>query len=516
MVVGILMLSGMLFFMPLTFSVMNPYDEGNILCGAMRVFRGELPYQSFWSCYAPGQFYALAGLFSVFGESAPVLRLFDIFIRSSIAACCFILVRPFLSFALSLICYLAISVWLLTYALPGAPVYPATLFSLLSLMFVMRREGNKPLVLTAVGGLVAGIATLFRHDMGLLMVSGMTAALILFAFRSVSDSDIKRGRYSEAVVFALSAAIPVVLGLGYLTYHAGLATVFDQLVVFPLRTFADYRALPYPELTSALPGKTVYYIRRYLIYRTSFFIFPIGIVAGFVVSVFLSVRHQELQNRDRLIILLSVVGMAFVPQVLVRSDFVHLFPMAVFSTMIMYLVFSACLTRFRIRAAFVLVLCTVYLFLPYRDYGLRISGDMSPLSSDVEEIVSLLEKKAGAGAIYVGVENHDRMSTNEPAIYFLMGGRFGTRYHELHPGVVTTRQVQEEIIQNLVTNRVKTVVLSKGFREEPNASQYDHRLDLLDRYIENSYVLVANLSKYSLWETPGGAGETSAASGTSR
>jgi len=57
-------------------------------------------------------------------------------------------------------------------------------------------------------------------------------------------SGMKLGRYSEAVIFALSAAIPVVMGLGYLTYHTGLSTVFDQLVVFPLRTFADYRVLP--------------------------------------------------------------------------------------------------------------------------------------------------------------------------------------------------------------------------------------------------------------------------------
>ncbi len=510
------MLSGMLFFMPVAFSVMNPYDEGIILCGAMRVFRGELPYQSFWSCYAPGQFYALAGLFSVFGESAPVLRVFDVFVRSSIAACCFILVRPFLSFALSLICYLAISIWLLTFAIPGAPVYPATLFSLLSLMFVIRREEMKSLVPTAVGGLFAGIATLFRHDMGLLMVSGMTAVLILFAFRSISYSGMKPRRYAEALVFALFAAIPVVIGLGYLTYHAGLATVFDQLVVFPLMTFADYRALPYPELMSALPGKTVYYVRRYLIYRTSFFVLPIGIAAGVVFSVFLSVGRRELQSKDRLIILLSVVGMAFVPQLLVRSDFGHLFPMAVFSIMLMYLVFTARARRFRILALFVLILCTVYLFLPYRDYGLRISGKMSPVSSDLEEMVTILEKRARTGAIYVGVENHDRLSFNEPAIYFLTGGRFGTRYHELHPGVVTTRQVQEEIIRDLVTNEVNTVVLSKGFREEPNNSQYDHRVDLLDRYISNSYTKVADLSKYSLWESPRAAGGVSAAGGVIR
>jgi hypothetical protein len=69
-VVGTLVLLGMLFFMPLLFSVMNPYDEGNVLCGAMRVCRGEVSYRSFWSCYAPGQFYTMDALFSIFGESA--------------------------------------------------------------------------------------------------------------------------------------------------------------------------------------------------------------------------------------------------------------------------------------------------------------------------------------------------------------------------------------------------------------------------------------------------------------
>lgn len=501
-VVGILVMLGMLFYMPLSFSVMNTYDEGNILCGAMRVCRGELPYQSFWSCYPPGQFYSLAALFSIFGESAPVLRLFDIFVRSSIAACCFMLVRPFLSFAVSLICFMATSIWLLTFSLPGAPVYPATMFSILSLLSVRQGGEKKSLALTAIGGLLAGIATLFRHDMGLLMVSAITVALISFAFRSAFYLGMKPVRYSEAIVFPLFAVIPIAIGIGYLSYHAGFASVFEQLVVFPLRTFGDYRALPYPELTSAFPSKAVYYVRRYLIYRTSFFVFPIGMAMGLGASVFLFVRRQELRSKDRLIILLSVVGMAFVPQVLVRSDFVHLFPMAVFSIMIIYVVSTFFEHRFRILAALFLILCTTYLFLPYRDYGPQFSGEMSPVSSDLEEIVTILRNRNSTGAIYVGVENHDKMSVNEPAIYFLAGGRFGTKYHELHPGVVTTKRVQEEIIQDLVTNDVRTVILSKGFREEPNDSQYDHRIDLLDHYISNSYVQVADLGRYSLWERP--------------
>ena len=35
--------------------------------GAMRVLAGDLPYRDFWTLYAPGQFYLLAGLFAVFG-----------------------------------------------------------------------------------------------------------------------------------------------------------------------------------------------------------------------------------------------------------------------------------------------------------------------------------------------------------------------------------------------------------------------------------------------------------------
>jgi len=64
--------------------------------------------------------------------------------------------------------------------------------------------------------------------------------------------------------------------------------------------------------------------------------------------------------------------------------------------------------------------------------------------------------------------------------------------------------------------QVKTVVPPKGFREEPNDSQYDHRVDLLGRYIAHSYVQVMNFSKYSVWETAGSAGGTGAASGMSR
>ena len=54
------------------------YDEGICVYGAARVLDGDVPYRDFWSFYAPGQFYALAGLFALFGPQLIVARLFSI------------------------------------------------------------------------------------------------------------------------------------------------------------------------------------------------------------------------------------------------------------------------------------------------------------------------------------------------------------------------------------------------------------------------------------------------------
>jgi hypothetical protein len=50
-------------------------DEGWLLDGAARVFRGEVPYRDFWPGYEPGRYYLLAGAFKLFGASVRVERL---------------------------------------------------------------------------------------------------------------------------------------------------------------------------------------------------------------------------------------------------------------------------------------------------------------------------------------------------------------------------------------------------------------------------------------------------------
>ena len=62
----------------------NVYDEGLALTGAMRVEAGQVPHRDFYANYGPAQFYILAGLFKIFGESLLVERLFDLLIKAAL------------------------------------------------------------------------------------------------------------------------------------------------------------------------------------------------------------------------------------------------------------------------------------------------------------------------------------------------------------------------------------------------------------------------------------------------
>src|ERR1700693_4419667 len=58
------------------------YDEGLVLTAAMRVAAGQIPHRDFYANYGPAQFYILAGLFKLFGNSLLVERLFDLLIKA--------------------------------------------------------------------------------------------------------------------------------------------------------------------------------------------------------------------------------------------------------------------------------------------------------------------------------------------------------------------------------------------------------------------------------------------------
>jgi len=124
----------------------------------------------------------------------------------------------------------------------------------------------------------------------------------------------------------------------------------------------------------------------------------------------------------------------------------------------------------------------------------------SNMSQDLQDLVLFIQSRTTDNeAIYVGVKNHDRFITNSVIVYFLANRKCATKYHELHPGVATTSNVQKEIIGELKDPSVKLVILRLGFQEEQNDSRIDSKVDLLDSYILTNFEMIRTFGSYEVW-----------------
>jgi len=102
--------------------------------------------------------------------------------------------------------------------------------------------------------------------------------------------------------------------------------------------------------------------------------------------------------------------------------------------------------------------------------------------------------------IFVGNSRHDRIFVNDIMFYFLSERHSATKYHELHPGLATTREVQQEIIEELKENNVRYVVLWNGAENvmEPNESAISTGVTDLDDFISKNYISIMTFGPYQI------------------
>ena len=502
------------------------YDEGIALTNGLRVFNGEVPFRDYWSIYPPGQSYVLAGLFALFQPTLMVTRMYSTIVRLCLASVIFGLALAMFRrrwwAVLPYLCTLALFAGTAFYSYP---IFPALLcaFTALLLACLSWRTGGQGWCFGA--GLATGCCLLFRLDVGLYTALALTAGLIA---QELSGRPRQRHPGSRrrrlAVAWLLSAAGTGIVAVPvYVLWilAGGASTLWNDLVVFPVTVLREVRHLPAPPLWPDWSDwRSVHTSLR--------FYFPI-VVWGVTASVVLRAVRRTHPPRRRLrahhapAVALAVLHAGLFVQALNRHDWIHLLPVSLCTVLLLVWltqqITPKAARRFPSRAAVTLALAlTVWLYIlsparratqqlahfgPLGCYSQWSPAGCVPLFPGQESMLEAL-REVPPGPIYSGLVRHDRIFINDASLYFLSGRPAGTRYHELHPGVATTRPIQEEIIAELQRRAVQwLVLLDWPASREPNASAVSSGVTVLDDYIRAEYHPRHTAGMYHLWERNG-------------
>jgi hypothetical protein len=491
-----------IYYFPIINLQPGPYDEALVLVGAEKVLKGEIPQRDFDIIYPPGQFYTLAAFFSTFGISVLAERIYDILIKSLTSLSIFFVIRLLSSNLTALIGWAMSLVWITLSASPAIPVYPAVLCINISIYLLLHHIKQNKLYFIIPISLFTVLAALFRHDLG-----GYVAIVIAFVLilRKITGAQKSWTPLILYIASGILAGLPVII---YFYLNSAIESMFNALILYPLNDFTNNMNLPYPLLSrDTLP----------------FFVFP-GILLLGVLAFLIFIKRKADDTAAYGILLISLIGIVFFNQVRIRSDIIHLLPVALTAillapillhTLLRELSLSKWLNRM-VWAMFIIVFgITLYkpfiINYPYqsplwRNYVVEVvNPDIErakylKINRHLKNAVAYIKNNTSKDEyIYVGVKNHDKLVINFPIVYFLAERNCATKYYGLDPKL--TKAMQEEIINELKERSVRLVVLttSEYWWFEPNLSSIDSGIDLLDNYIATNFELKETYGLFEIW-----------------
>jgi hypothetical protein len=518
-------------------TVLSVYDEGIIAHGALRVFNGEVPYRDFWELYGPAQFWIIAALYKVFGVSLLTERVWDAFIRAMIGLFTYLVASRLASKPLALIAWILSVAWLLAVGFYGLPLLPTLLFVLISAYFFIAflSEPAKTRLLF-LSGFTVGISACFRHDIGTYAIFAEGALLLVQYLKSPNSNTPDHAAAASGFMKNISLYFMGVALIGvpvafYLLWKVPFPDLWEQFFIYPLTVYPYMRYLPYPSilepfrsLISNLNGYPMLCFCAPLVDTIPFYFpfFVLGTAGFLLIKTWLMERHSGSNYWDhkRLSILFFIIltGFEFIKSLL-RPSYVNLTHVIVLSLILSVIILDEfrrthrktiiCVGLSLVAMAFYL-LGTIHIDVhelfpqrgnqPPRAWNYRIEPDQAAAIKFIQEHVPENQK------IFVGNARHDKVSINDAMFYFLAERRSATKFDLMAPGQVTTAEVQNQIINELIDNRIQYVVLVTEWdnSREPNKSSESSGIKLLDDFLSAEYTEVVRFGGYTIREKTAG------------
>jgi hypothetical protein len=518
------------------------YDEGLILVGAMRVAAGQVPHRDFYANYGPGQFYTLAWLFDLFGQSVFVERLYDLTLRSAIvtvvygitAARC----QRWIAACTTIVC----AFWLFSAGLPtiGYPIVailPMVLLGSALLLPIFR--GDLPKWRALLAGGMTGLAALFRYDVGIALAIVQLASITIAGFLRQRGAVTGRGSTrSSLLLYSLGIAAlflpPALLYLAVAPIHPFVHDIF----LYPVKYYARARRVPFPGIRwRSLENLAVY--------------LPVVVAILCVWALVTKARDRDraanaddiAQHQDRMgaLILFGLLGTVFffkgVVRISVAQMLLSLVP-TVIALAVLYAYTSGerrnlhrivqWMMALSIFTATWSVLKEVrVLHLSQQSVLQEVLSPPGPASlkawtdwcgvpnrplhtglcflvdpSHANTISYLLAHTNPSERIFIGLSRHDRIVSNDLLTYFASDRLPATRWSHFDPDLQTRADIQTEMIQELDRPPVRYVVLESQFDSQVqpwNDSSKSSGVTLLDDYIRRNYRQVQEWGAISVW-----------------
>ncbi len=467
------------------------YDEGILLTGAKRLVNGEMIYRDFWAIYPPLNYLGLASFFKLFGQSIFVEKFYNIVVALFGLISIYWLFRLKTGKVLALIACL----FLFGFTSPLKLTHIFIFLTMISVWGLFRNPKGKysPYIV----GLAVGLTFITRLDFGLL-----TGAVAFVAILILSKWNIKKIVAYCLKVFAGFVA-PLIPLLIWIASQNALGQYLQQNYWYPFfGNFVAQRKLPIPDLFTLEHG-----LGGSLSFAFNWF-FWLFVVIFFVTLFFL----KKLDEDKKFLNVFALLVAGSLPYIMQRSDSPHLIFVNILAfTFFYFTIFS--ISKFKLKYFLISLLVPLLLF--YYPFKIVTSpDDGEPASSKVysfysqelketndndelEAVVNYVKENIDENEpIFIGMTDHSKLFINNVTLYFLLPNEIPTMYHELHPGVADTREIQEQIIEEI--KKVKYVILWDFFMCEPNESCNSTEVYLLDEYIKSNYSVVETFGQYQI------------------
>lgn len=491
------------------------YDEGIVVTGALRILEGGIPYRDFWTLYAPGEFYALAGIFKIFGISLKTVTLFTIVILSLIVCSVYIFIKRLCAQSLSVLALLFSLGWLKSYMVYNRPWQLAILFYILccfTFLNFINSNRNKWLVIT---GILLGMMGIFRQDFGFYIFNCIFLVVLLKELNFYKDKGWK-DRLAFVVkkeIYFISGSLIILLPLFLgLIFNSALKEFVRDTVFFPIAIYPKVRSLPFPQLK---------------LHTLEFYLPLFVFLSSGIRLLFYGWSDKAGKSIDWLTLFLLLSGISLFNYSSTRSDKAHLLP----TMIIAILLFTLSLDRFlknnstffrkSIMLFLLFALSFILLFFSAKPAFLKIKylykhkaqteiniarakgfyDGSEHAQSQAMAIRYIQDNTEQNEKIFIGNSKHDKVLTSDVLFYFLSERLSATKYYELHPGLTNTRGIQEQIVNDIIKANVRYIVLwaedpMNIYINEPNDSSKSSGVNDLDDFIKEKYQIEKKIGNY--------------------